>query len=179
MGLLGSNATTAQRPSDGSLSDLLAYSPTSCATSVLLPAPGEPVKPITRLGRRFFASLRTVFPSCSRERSRASCAVGFVVSTFSACLCTTLRTALTISISPVPVGKQRSTPASLSFWMSSAGRIPPMWTGMSLRPQFLSSEISLGPSTRCELLIIDAAMTSTSSSRAEIAKLAGVCQSPE
>jgi hypothetical protein len=32
-----------------------ACSPTSWATSVLLPAPGEPVIPITRFGRRFFA----------------------------------------------------------------------------------------------------------------------------
>jgi hypothetical protein len=57
--------------------------------------------------------------------------------------------------------------------------IPPTFTTMSGRPTFAHSSRSRGTSTRCEFDIIEHAMQSASSSRALIARLRGVCQSPE
>ncbi len=178
MGLIGSNATTAMRPSEGSSSARWACSAASAATSVLLPAPGDPVRPITRRGRRRRAPSRTGWPLCTSEMSRASWAVGCSLIVADRSI-TSPRIASTMSFSPVPVGKHRRTPISLSLGMSSTGRIPPMCTGRSGRPTVARPSISLGPRTRWELLIIDAAIRSQSSSRAEIDRLRGVCHSPE
>jgi hypothetical protein len=55
-----------------------------------------------------------------------------------------------------------------------------MCTGMSGRPVVAERlDEPRARATRCELDIMLAAMTSQSSSRAEIARLWGVCQSPE
>ena len=68
IGLMGSNATTAI------LSPRRTASLAIAATSVLLPAPGEPVIPMTCLGRRCGAL--TFTPACASETLRARCAVG-------------------------------------------------------------------------------------------------------
>jgi hypothetical protein len=58
--------------------------------------------------------------------SRASCAQGWSVAVASPNSSVAPFTALTMSSSPVPVGKQAATPFAFSVSMSSAGRIPPM-----------------------------------------------------
>ena len=67
IGLIGSNATTAIRCPRRTASLAIA------ATSVLLPAPGEPVMPTTRAGR-FFVALSGSVPACAIEICRASTA---------------------------------------------------------------------------------------------------------
>ena len=97
IGLIGSNATTAIR------SPLRTASLAMAATSVDLPAPGEPVMPTTCAGRRRGAS--TFMPACASEMLRASSAEGCVVIPGpSGAYCFTLsRTLPTISVMPVPV----------------------------------------------------------------------------
>ena len=67
IGLMGSYATTA------SFSPRCTLSAAIWATNVLLPAPGEPVMPITVVGRRRGASAGAR-PSVAREMDRAKAA---------------------------------------------------------------------------------------------------------
>ena len=57
--------------------------------------------------------------------------------------------------------------------------MPPTSIAMSLRPSSAEALTSRGTNTKCELLIMEQASTSASSSRAPMASERGVCQRPE
>ena len=96
IGLIGSNATTAIRWPRRTASLAIA------ATSVLLPAPGEPVMPTTRAGRLSGVPAGSL-PACASEMSRASDASRTAPAARGAYGRTEARTLSTISSIPVPV----------------------------------------------------------------------------